>query len=581
MSVLREFVKYYKPQKKLLTIDLISAFAIASLDLVFPLITRNFVNQFIPNKNLNAILTYSVVLLVLFSVRMGFQFVVNYWGHVMGTSMEADMRADLFNHVQELDFKYFDDTKTGQIMSRLVGDLRDIGEMAHHGPEDLFISVIMIIGSFIALFMTNWLLSLVLFGNVIILIVFALKKRVKMIKNFRQVRKTHAEINEKLESTISGIRLCKSFANEPHEIEQFGHRNKNYRDSYKGAYKTMGEYSAGTNFLTDSLSLIVLGLGGYLTYLGTMNYGDLVAFLLYMSFFTKPIHRLVQFTQQYQSGIAGFERFLELMNIESEIEEASNAKQLKDVRGKIEFENVDFQYGADLSFVLKDFNLTIQPGEKVALVGPSGVGKTTVSHLVPRFYDVTSGIVKIDGQDVKEFTLRSLRKNIGFVQQDVVVFFGTVKENIRYGNIQATDEEIVEAAKKAQIHELIRSLPDGYDSLVGERGVKLSGGQKQRISLARVFLKDPPILILDEATSSLDNATEILIQKAIDLLAKGRTTIIVAHRLSTILGADEILVLTEDGISERGTHQELLESKGLYAELFQAQVEGFIPDNLK
>nr|MDO8117917.1 ABC transporter ATP-binding protein [Candidatus Sigynarchaeota archaeon] len=533
MSILKRFVYYYKPYKHLFVLDMVCAFVIAAMELVFPNITKDFINDFIPNRNLHLIIFWSLVLLGMYVVRSVCNYIVNYWGHMVGTRMEVDMRRDLFSHLHTLPFKFYDDTKTGQIMSRLVGDLREISELAHHGPEDLFISIVMISGSFIVLVLTNFILTTIIFIALFVLVVYTLRKRFKMLDTFRKVRAAHADINAKVENSISGIRLCIAFTNEAHEKDQFDVGNRTYRDSYKEAYKHMAEYASITGILMAIPLLLAISLGGYYVFQGWMNYGELVAFILYITLFVKPIERLVQFMQQYQTGIAGFERFVEIMDVQPEIKDRPGAIELSRPRGSIRFENVSFYCSKENGCILDMFNLGIEPGQKIALVGTSGVGKTTIVHLIPRFYDVTGGAILIDGIDVRDITQHSLRENIGIVPQDTFIFFGTIRENIRYGKLDATDEEIVEAAKKAQIHEFIMSLPDGYDSYVGERGVKLSGGQKQRVSIARVFLKNPPILILDEATSSLDSATEIAIQESLDQLAENRTTIVVAHRLST------------------------------------------------
>ncbi len=571
MSTFKRFVSYYRPYRGTFILDLASAFVVAALELVFPNITKDFINDYIPNRHLSQIVTWSAILVAMYLIRAVFSYVQLYWGHMVGTRMEVDMRRDLFEHLHALPFKYYDEVKTGQIMSRLVGDLREVSELAHHGPEDLFISAVMIAGSFIALVLINPTLTLVIFGVLLVLILYTLKKRIKMLETFRVVREAHGGINEQVENSISGIRVCFAFTNENHEIEQFNVHNTRYQTSYKAAYRHMAEYSAVTGFLMGFLLLLGLALGGMYVYEGTMNYGDLAAFLLYTSFFVKPIERLVQFTQQYQTGIAGFERFIEIMDVKPAIVDKPGAVPLDNPKGQITFKGVSFRYGEGDRHIVKDFSLDVAPGTSVALVGTSGVGKTTIVQLIPRFYDVTVGAIEIDGMDVRDVTLRSLRGNIGIVQQDTFIFAGTIKENIRYGKLDATDEQVMTAAKQAQIHDFIASLPAGYDMYTGERGVKLSGGQKQRIAIARVFLKNPPIVILDEATSSLDSATEAAIQGSLDLLSKDRTTITVAHRLSTIRNADEILFITDDGIAEQGTHAELLARGGLYARLYKAQ----------
>lgn len=579
--MLKRFAAYYKPHMKLFILDMICALVVAGLDLIFPIFSRMFINDFIPNGKIRIIINYTIIIIFLYILRMICYYIMAYWGHMVGSRMEYDMRRELFKHLHTLSFKYFDDNKTGKIMSRLVGDLREIAELAHHGPEDLFISLIMILGSFFILLSINVQLTLMVFLFVVLLILFTVNKRKNMALAFRQVRRKHANINAQLENSISGIRLSKSFANEEHEIDKFEIDNVEYRESWSGAYKAMGIFSAGTHFLSDMLNVVVISGGGLFVYYGYIDMGDLVAYLLYTSFMIRPIRRLIQFTQLYQSGIAGFERFIEVLDVKSDIVDREDAVSLEGPKGNIEFKEVSFKYNEDNEYVLHNFDLEVKEGKTLALVGPSGVGKTTISQLIPRFYDVTGGSIQVDNIDIRDIKLESLRKNIGLVQQDVFIFWGTIKENILYGRPDASDEEVVEAAKKANIHEFIMSLKNGYESLVGERGVKLSGGQKQRIAIARVFLKNPPILILDEATSSLDNATELAIQASIEELAKDRTTIIIAHRLSTIKNAHEIVVLTDEGIAERGSHEELLESGNIYSQLYKAQFKGYIPDDIE
>ncbi len=577
MEKLKKFVSYYRPHWKLFLLDLISAFIISALDLVFPMATRIYINTLIPNKNIRLIIIFTVSLLILYVIRAGFQYIVDYWGHVLGVRIEYDMRKDLFEHIQTLSFKFFDNVKTGHIMSRIVNDLNNISELAHHGPEDLFISLVMLVGSVIILFTIDWHLTIIIVLFVPIIVWFAMSKRVEMHRAFKNVRKKIASINADIENSISGIRVAKSFTNEEYEIERFDRGNLELKGSKVVAYRSLAKFFTGIYFLMGILNVIVLGSGAYFILKGFLNAGDLVAYLLYVNFFFMPIRRLSNFTQQFEQGMAGFERFLEILKIEPEVKEKENAVELKNVRGDIEFRNVTFSYDNN-KYVLSNINLKIPAGKNVAIVGPSGAGKTTLCHLIPRFYDIQNGEILIDGRDIRDYTIRSLRRNIGLVQQDVFLFTGTIKDNIMYGKLDATFPEIVEAAKKAHAHEFIMSFPDGYDTYIGERGVKLSGGQKQRISIARVFLKDPPILILDEATSSLDTQTELLIQEAIKELTKGRTTLIIAHRLSTIKNADEIIVITERGIEERGTHEELLLLNGIYANLYRAQFKDFVID---
>ncbi|MHA1745035.1 MAG: ABC transporter ATP-binding protein [Promethearchaeota archaeon] len=587
---LMKFISYYKPHKKLIFLDLFCAVLVAGLDLVFPIFSNKFFNDFIPNdtpENLRLIVIYAIVLFILYIIRSIANYIMAFWGHMVGIKMEFDMRMDLFKHLQTQAFSFYDDRKTGQIMSRLVGDLREVSEMAHHGPEDILISTVMISISFVYLMFVNWALTLIIFLFVLLQLWFSLTKRWKMREAFRGTRKEHASINAKIQNSISGIRVCKSFANEEFEIDKFNTENLKYRRSYRSAYKIMAEFSAGNNFMMEILSLVALSVGSLFLYFdipnATFNIPDLMTFLLFTAIFIRPIRRLLQFTQQYQMGSAGFERFYEMMMIKPEIMDKDDAIEMVNPQGQMEFRNLSFGYNEKLGYVLKNFNLSIQAGTTVALVGPSGVGKTTLTHLIPRFYDLKEGKgeILIDGVNIKDFSMDSIRKNIGFVQQDVFIFFGSIRDNILYGKPESSDEEVIEAAKQANLHEFIDGLPDGYDSYVGERGVKLSGGQKQRVALARIFLKNPPMLILDEATSSLDNATELQIQAAIERIAQNRTTVIVAHRLSTIMNADEIIVLEMGKIVERGSHEDLLKSHGLYAELYQAQFNGYVPNQFE
>jgi ATP-binding cassette subfamily B protein len=577
MDLVKKFVKYYKPHKGLFILDMACALGIASLDLIFPIFSRTLINDFIPDRNLRAIIIASLVMFVLYILKGVFYYIVNYWGHVLGVRMEYDMRKKLFEHFQIMDVSFFDNRRTGKLMSRIVNDLNLIAELAHHGPEDLFLSVLMFIGSFIILLTIEVKLTLIIFAFLPFMLWFSIVKGVKMRGNFRQVRKKIADVNSNIENSISGVRVAKSFTNEEYELEKFDEGNIHFRNSKQDAYKTMAEFHTGINFSTNFLNLLTIALGGYFVYIGNINYGDLVAYILYINFFMEPIKRLTNFTQQFQDGMSGFERFLEILDIPPKIKDVKNPTVLNDVKGEIKVENVEFSYDDDdESKVLHNINIDIKSGTTMAIVGPSGGGKTTLCHLIPRFYDVTKGRITIDGVDIKNASIQSLRKNIGLVQQSVFLFTGTIKENIKYGNIDATDEEVVEAAKQASIHDFIMSLPNRYDTYIGERGVKLSGGQQQRISIARIFLKNPPILILDEATSALDNATEILIQKSLERLSKGRTTLVIAHRLSTIQNADEIIVLTDKGIQERGNHKSLLEKDGIYADLYNSQFSNFM-----
>lgn len=578
--MLKKFISYYKPYKKLFLLDLSCAFLIASIDLVFPLITRQFINDIIPNGKLRIFYIFVIALLILAVVRAVLNYIIDYWGHIVGTRMERDMRRDLFEHLQTLSFDYFDNIKTGHIMSRIVNDLREISELAHHGPEDLFLSLAMLIGSFIILTTIEWRLTLIIYSFLPLLIWYATLKRKKMTAAFRSVRKRIANVNTQLENSISGIRVAKSFTNEEYEIEKFNEGNREFNSSREFAYKAMAEFFAGIFFLSNILNIITLSVGGFFVYRGYINIGDLVAYLLYINFFLQPIRKLTNFTQQFQNGMTGFERFVEIMKVKPSIVDNEDAVTLKEIKGKIEFKNVAFKYSEE-KFVLSKINLIIMPGETMALVGPSGGGKTTLCQLIPRFYEVNNGEILIDGINIKDIKLKSLRENIGLVQQDIFLFTGTIKENILYGKPNSEDAKVIEAAKNANIHNFIMSLPEGYDTYVGEKGIKLSGGQKQRISLARAFLKNPAILILDEATSALDSEAEIIIQQALEKLTVGRTVLVIAHRLSTIKNANQIVVLTDEGIKEKGNHDELIAKDGLYAKLYNAQFRGFIPDEIE
>lgn len=563
--MLKRFIRYYKPYKKLFILDLLAAFLVSACDLFYPMITRNIINDVIPNKQIKLLFVFAIVLTLIFLIKAGLNYFMQYWGHVVGVRMQADMRRDLFYKLQDMPNKYFDNNKTGVIMSRIINDLLDISELAHHGPEDLFISLVMLVGSFIILCTINVPLTIITFAIIPFLLFYTIHKRNKMKKAFKETRVKTGEVNATIENSISGVRVTKSFGNKAYEMEKFDKSNGIFKKAREHAYKAMAEYFSGMFFLVDMLELIVLIAAGYFTYLGKINVGDFAAYLLYIKMFLQPIRKLINFNEMFQNGMSGFERYEEIMNEENE-KEIPNAKELKDVKGKITIKDVTFRYDNKES-ILENFNLDIEAGKMVALVGPSGGGKTTICNLIPRFYDYESGQIFIDDVDISTVTLKSLRENIGIVQQDVFLFTGTIKENIMYGNPNATDEEVIEAAKNACLHDFIMGLEDGYDTFIGERGVKLSGGQKQRISIARVFLKNPAILILDEATSALDNVTEYEIQKALEELSKDRTTLVVAHRLSTVKNSDEIVVLTDRGIEERGTHEELIKLGGVYSNL--------------
>lgn len=576
--MVKRFISYYKPHKTLFIVDMICAFLVAAMDLVFPMFTNYLLKDAIPNKNLRTIIIFTSVLAALYVVKLIANYIIDYWGHVMGVRLQYDMRKEVFAHLQTLPFSYFDDNKTGNIMSRIINDLMDISELAHHGPEDLFISIVMLMGSFALLCAINIKLTLIVFACIPVIIIFTMTKRMKMSKAFYDVRKKIALVNTKLENSISGIRVAKSFTNEEYEMEKFDEGNIEFRTSRSSAYKYMAEFMSGMRFFVDMLNVVVLGFGGYFVYRGEIGVIDLSTYFLYVAYFMQPIRRLTSFVEQYQSGMSGFKRFVELMDTEPDIVDVDNARELKDVQGEIEFKNATFKYEGSEE-VISNINLEIEKGKTLALVGPSGGGKTTICHLIPRFYELNEGKITIDGEDIKEITLKSLRENIGIVQQDVFLFTGTIKDNILYGNTEASDDEVIIAAKNANIHDFIMSLPERYETYVGERGVKLSGGQKQRISIARVFLKNPPILILDEATSALDNTSELIIQKSLEKLSKGRTTIVVAHRLSTVKNADEIVVLTNKGIVEKGTHEELINKGDIYARLYNSQFNGYLNDS--
>ena len=563
--MLKEFVKYYKPYKKLFILDLLAAFLFAICNLVYPMITRNIMDDVVPNKNLQMLIVFAIALIIIFILKAGLNYFMQYWGHVVGVRMQADMRGYVFTHLQKLPNNYFDNNKTGVTMSRIINDLMEISELAHHGPEDLFISIIMLAGAFFILLDINVVLTLLIFAVLPFVLWFSISQRKKMNKAFMETRVKTGDVNATLENSIAGMKVTKSFCSEKEELDKFTKSNNIFKKARESAYKVMAEYFSGMNLFMDILELIALVAGGYFTYLGKITIGDFAAYILYVKMFIEPIKKLINFTEQYQSGMTGFERFLEIINEDIE-KESENPIDLKDVKGNIEIENVSFTY-EDETRVLDGLSLSIEAGKNVALVGPSGGGKTTLCSLIPRFYEFQKGDIKIDGKSIRDISLQSLRKNIGVVQQDVFLFTGTIKDNIICGNPKATDEEVINAAKKARIHEFIKTLPKGYDTYIGERGVKLSGGQKQRISISRIFLKNPPIIILDEATSALDNVTEREIQQSLEELSKDRTSLVVAHRLSTIKNANEIIVLTENGIEERGTHEELINKAGVYSTL--------------
>ncbi|HBF5711340.1 TPA: ABC transporter ATP-binding protein [Clostridioides difficile] len=563
--MIKQFVKYYKPYKKIFTLDLIAAFLFSLCDLVYPMITRNIMDDVVPNKNLRMLVVFAVALILIFIAKAGLNYFMQYWGHVIGVDMQADMRNEVFTHLQRLPNTYFDNNKSGVTMSRIVNDLMDITELAHHGPEDLFISIVMLVGSFFILIDINIPLTLIIFAILPFIIWFAIAKKDKMNIAFMKSRVTIGDVNATLENSIAGMKVTKSFCTEKEELNKFVRSNKLFRRARQDSYKVMAEYYSGMNLYMDILEWVVVIAGGYFTYIGKITLGDFAAYILYVKMFIQPMKKLINFTEQYQNGMTGFKRFIEIMEQDHQ-KEAKNPIELENVKGDIEIENISFTY-EDKTQVLDNLSLSIKAGKTIALVGPSGGGKTTLCNLLPRFYEFDKGDIKIDGKSIKDVSLKSLRKNIGIVQQDVFLFTGTIRDNILCGNPNATDEEMIAAAKKARIHDFVETLPDGYDTYIGERGAKLSGGQKQRISISRIFLKNPPIIILDEATSALDNVTEREIQESLEELSKDRTNLVVAHRLTTIKNADEIIVLTDKGIEERGTHEELVNKNGVYSRL--------------
>ena len=568
MNTIKKFIHYYGPYKAVFFIDLICAAVISLVDLAYPQILRTMTKTlFTQDKDiiLHALPVIAASLFVMYIVQSLCKYYVTYQGHMMGAKMERDMRRELFDHYQELSFSYYSRNNSGQMMSKLVSDLFDISEFAHHGPENLFISLVKIVGAFIFLFFINKKLALPLILLVIVMFVFSFRQNAKMQETFMENRRKIGDVNASLQDTLSGIRVVQSFANEDIERAKFKKSNEAFLVSKRDNYHCMGSFMSSNLFFQGMMYLVTLVYGGYLIAQGEMQTADLAMYALYIGIFISPIQILVELVEMMQKGLSGFRRFLDVMETESEIQDADNAAELTDVKGHVRYDHVSFHYSDDETPVLSDISIDIPAGKSIALVGPSGSGKTTICSLLPRFYDVTGGSITVDGKDIRGLTLKSLRSQIGMVQQDVYLFDGTIKDNIAYGKPGASDEEIIKAAKCASIHDFIMELPDKYDTYVGERGTRLSGGQKQRISIARVFLKNPPILILDEATSALDNESERWIQKSLEELSKNRTTITIAHRLSTIRDADEIIVITEDGIAERGTHAELLEKNGLYA----------------
>ncbi len=585
--MIKRFIAYYKPHRVLFIIDMLCSVIIALCDLIYPIIAKNIINVYVPARALNAILYAALLLTFIYLLKYALNYYVCYWGHVVGVRMQADMRRDLFAHLEKLPFSFFDETKSGTLMSRLISDLFEVSELAHHGPEQLILSVMMLVGSFVMLSMINLPLTLIIFCVVPLIICFAVLLRRKMRDAFRRSREQIAEVNANIETALSGIRVSRAYTTEPQELQKFERENRLFVTFRSKALQVMGFFHASMNFFTDVLYLVVLLAGGLFYFYGKIDIGEFAAYLLYIRLFLDPIKLFVTLFEQLQEGMTGFRRFCEIMDVPPE-EDSPDAETLGHVRGDIVFDDVSFSYGVQESMlqsdlqkkeevperhsVIRHLKLHIAAGTTVALVGPSGGGKTTICNLIPRFYEPNSGTITIDGQNITHFTRCSLRKNIGIVSQDVFLFTGTIRENIAYGKPDATDAEIQQAAKLANIHEYIQTLPNGYETEVGERGVKLSGGQKQRISIARVFLKNPPILILDEATSALDNATEMQIQQSLQSLSRGRTTIVVAHRLSTVREADNIVVLTENGIEQQGNHETLCHAGGLYEELYRYQL---------
>jgi len=570
--MIKKFLKYYKPHLGLIALDLVCAFLISVTDLVFPMATRELLNKIIPNKEIAFIFQLGFILLILYIIRMFLEYIVGFYGHVLGVKMEYDMRKEIFSHIQKLPFSFFDNTKTGKLMSRIVNDLNEVSELAHHGPEDLFISIIMILGSFILLCNINITLTLIVFAIIPFMVWFAIVYNNKMRENFRQIRESLSEVNAKVEDSLSGIRVVKSFANEIYEEEKFEEGNNDFKQLRTKSVKYLGVFHGGINFFSNFSNLVTLVAGGYFVTQNIISVGDLVAYLIYINQFLIPVKKLATLVEEFQRGMAGFRRFNEIMNIEPNIVDTDNAVIIEKVNGMVEFEDVKFSYD-NKNTVLSNISLKVEPGETVAIVGPSGAGKTTLCSLIPRFYDLDEGTIKVDGVDIRSIKLLNLRENIGIVQQDVFLFSGSIKENIAYGKLDASDAEIIEAAKAANAHDFIIEFEEGYNTYIGERGVKLSGGQKQRISIARMFLKNPPILIMDEATSSLDNQSEAVIQKSVEALTKNRTTFIIAHRLGTIKNAKRIIVLTDEGIEEEGTHLQLIQKKGIYFSLYNRQFE--------
>lgn len=571
--MIKRFIHYYKPHRKLFFADMFCALLVAICDLFYPMIAKNIINDYVPNRNLRLLLVWAVALVCIYLLKAGLNYFIQYYGHIVGVRMQSDMRRDMFQKLQKLPFSYFDENKTGTVMSRMINDLMDISELAHHGPENLFLSLILLVGSFVILCTINPLLTLIVYAALPFIIFFTVKMRRDMHIAFKRTREEIAEVNANIENAISGIRVSRAYTADKQETEKFELCNGRFVQARSAAYCVMARFFSGMDLCMDMLYVIVLVTGGIFFFQEWIDVGEFAVFLLYINMFLNPVKKLIQFFEQFQNGMSGFERFEQIMT-ESEEPITGSEIELPKLSGDIDFRHVNFRYktdNSDQSLVLKDLSLHIPQGKTIALVGPSGGGKTTLCHLIPRFYEISAGSITIGEHDIREISRYALRKNIGIVAQDVFLFTGTVRDNIAYGKPDASEEEIISAAKKANIHDTVMTMENGYDTYIGERGVKLSGGQKQRISIARAFLKNPPILILDEATSALDNATEMMIQKSLEKLSQNRTSIIVAHRLSTIKNADEIVVITDDGIKEQGTHQQLLDKGGIYAELYAYQ----------